>query len=152
MWPTHSGRVVEVPLPLQVDSFPEFEVDSILDSRFRRRKLHYLVDWVGYDESERTWEPATNITNAAKAVSDFHKTFPSKPSLSSSAIQFAMYIQNISKILFSVSFLFVAQLFFVFMLFSVVSGVPSTPFNGVVLLGPLPMVTSASLVSVLNPH
>ena len=41
---------------------------------------------VGYDESERIWEPATNITNAAKAISDFHKTFPSKPSLSSSAI------------------------------------------------------------------
>ena len=83
---TFPGRVVEVPLPIEVDGIPEFEVNSILDSRFRRRKLHHLVDWVGYDESERTWETATNITHAAKAISDFHKTLPSKPSLSSSAI------------------------------------------------------------------
>ena len=39
---TFPGRVVEVPLPIQVDGLPEFEVNSILDSRFRRRKLQYL--------------------------------------------------------------------------------------------------------------
>ena len=82
---TFPGRVVEVPLPIQIDGFPEFEVNSILDSRFRRRKLHYLVEWVGYDESERTWEPAANITNAAKAITDFHRSFPSKPHLLSPA-------------------------------------------------------------------
>ena len=43
---TFPGRVVEVPLPIQVDGIPEFEVNSILDSRFRRRKLYYFVDWV----------------------------------------------------------------------------------------------------------
>ena len=52
---TFLGRVVEVPRPIQVDGIPEFDVNSILDSRLRRRKLHYLVDWVGNDESERTW-------------------------------------------------------------------------------------------------
>ena len=51
---TFWGRVMEVPLPIQVDGFPEFEVNSILDSKFRRGKLFYLVDWVGYDASERT--------------------------------------------------------------------------------------------------
>ena len=51
---TFPGRVVEVPLPIQVDGLPEIEVNSILDSRFRRRKLYYLVDWVGYNQSERT--------------------------------------------------------------------------------------------------
>ena len=66
---TFSGRVVEIPLPIQVDGLPEFGVNFILDSRIRRRKLHYLVDWVGYDESERTWEPAENITNAMEAIS-----------------------------------------------------------------------------------
>ena len=35
---TFPGRVVEVPLPIQVDGLPEFEVNS-LDTRFRRRKL-----------------------------------------------------------------------------------------------------------------
>ena len=83
---TFPGRVVEVPLPLQVDGLPEFEVNSILDSKFRRRKLYYLVDWVGYDQSERTWEPAANLTNAANAISNFHTTFPSKPHLLSPEI------------------------------------------------------------------
>ena len=76
---TFPGRVVEVPLPIQVDGLSEFEVNSILDSRIWRRKLHYLVDWVGYDESECTWEPAENITKAREAISDFHSRFPAKP-------------------------------------------------------------------------
>ena len=29
---TFSGRVVDIPLPIQVDGLPKFEVDSILDS------------------------------------------------------------------------------------------------------------------------
>ena len=77
---TFPGRVVEVPLPIQVDGLPEFEVNSILDSRFRRRKLEYFVDWVGYDESERSWEPADNLFHATLALQKFHQAFPSKPS------------------------------------------------------------------------
>ena len=75
---TFPGRVVGVPFPIQVDGLPEFEVNSILDSRFRRRKLQY-VDWVGYDESERSWEPADNITNAGAAVAEYHLQYPSRP-------------------------------------------------------------------------
>ena len=46
--------------------------------------------------------------------------------------------------------IFYVLLFFLdFLLVSVVS---STRFNGGVLLGPLPIVPSASLVSVPNPH
>ena len=45
---TFRGRIVAAPLPIEVDGLPEFEVFAILDSKFRRRKLYYLVDWVGY--------------------------------------------------------------------------------------------------------
>ena len=76
---TFPGRVVDVPLPIQVDGLPEFEVNSVLDSKFRRRKLFYLVDWVGYDASERTWEPAANLSHATLAVQSFHDHFPLKP-------------------------------------------------------------------------
>ena len=76
---TLPGRVVVPPPPVQVDGLPEFEVNSILDSRFRRGKLQYLVDWVGYDPFERTWESVQNISNAAGAVADFHSKFPSHP-------------------------------------------------------------------------
>ena len=76
---TFPGRAVDIPLPIQVDGFPEFEVHSILDSRFKRSKLEYLVDWIGYDASDRTWEPAENLTNAKDAVATFHIQFPSRP-------------------------------------------------------------------------
>ena len=42
------GRIQLTPHPIQVDGFPEFEVRAILDSKIRRRKLLYFVDWVGY--------------------------------------------------------------------------------------------------------
>ena len=51
---TVPGRVVPPPPPEFVDSYEEFEVHKILGSRIRRRQLEYLVDWVGYDASERT--------------------------------------------------------------------------------------------------
>ena len=47
---TFPRRVVAPP---PVDGVSKFEVHSILDSRVRRRKLEYLVDWVGYDASNR---------------------------------------------------------------------------------------------------
>ena len=43
------GRVVAPPPPDHVDSYPEFEVDRILNSKIRRGKIMYLVDSVGYD-------------------------------------------------------------------------------------------------------
>ena len=75
------GRIVAPPLALQVDGVEEFEVNSILESRIRRRKLQYYVDWVGYDVSDRLWEPAVVLTNATDAIQDFHKKCPSRPRL-----------------------------------------------------------------------
>ena len=51
---TFPGRVVPPPPPELVDSDEEFEVHKILDSEIRRRKIMYLVDWVGYDASKGT--------------------------------------------------------------------------------------------------
>ena len=76
---TFPGRVVPPPLPTQVDGLPEFEVNMILDSKFWRRKLYYLVDWVGYNESEHSWEPAINLAHATFAIRDFHVRCPDKP-------------------------------------------------------------------------
>ena len=76
---TFPGRVVPPPLPTKVDGLPEFEVNTILDSKFLHRKLYYLVDWVGYNDSEHSWEPAVNLAHATLAVRDFHARFPDKP-------------------------------------------------------------------------
>ena len=75
------GRIVAPPPALQVDGVEEFEVNYILDSRIRRRKLEYYKDWVGYDVSDRSWEPAAVLTNANDAIQDFHKKNPSRPRL-----------------------------------------------------------------------
>ena len=76
---TFPGRVIPPPPPEIVDSYEEFEVHKILDSKIRRRKILYLVDWVGYDASERTWEPVSCLENAKSAIASFHSLFPFRP-------------------------------------------------------------------------
>ena len=73
---TSPGRDVPPPPPELVDNYEEFEVHKILDSRICRGRIQYLVDWVGYDASERTWEPLSNLENATSAKASFHSIFP----------------------------------------------------------------------------
>ena len=82
---TFPGRIVPSPLPEIVDSFEEFEVHKILDSRIRRRRIQLLMDWVGYDASERRWEPLSNLANAQSAIASFHSdsTLRPRPPMSS---------------------------------------------------------------------
>lgn len=76
---TFPDRVMGPPPTIHVDGLPEFEVHEILDSRFFRGKLQYLVDWVGNDVSEQSWQPVDNLEHAKCAISDFHSEFPLKP-------------------------------------------------------------------------
>ena len=52
---TIEGRTAPPPPPIEVEGEIEYEVESILDSRFHYGKLQYLVSWLGYNE--QTWEP-----------------------------------------------------------------------------------------------
>ena len=70
---TFSGRVVDIPLPIHVEGLPEFEVQSVLDSKIRWGKLSYFI------VSERSRKLANNLTNAQSAIKDFHIKFPLKP-------------------------------------------------------------------------
>ena len=45
-----------------------WEIEKILDSKLRYGKLHYLVQWAGYQNLTTTWEPAENLENAAEEV------------------------------------------------------------------------------------
>ena len=67
------------PPPIDLEGGPECEVAAILDSKIVRNKLYYLVDWLGYSPSERTWEPVKNVTNARALIEDFHRQYPDKP-------------------------------------------------------------------------
>ena len=74
-------RVVDPPLAISVEGVVEFEVHEILDSRFRRVKLQYYVEWVGYDVSDRSWEPTGNLGHGTEALRMYHQKFPSRPRL-----------------------------------------------------------------------
>jgi len=71
------GQVQPAPPPIIVDDEPEWEVDEIVDSRFRGRTLEYLARWVGFDKL--TWEPADLFANAPSVVKRFHTSYPAKP-------------------------------------------------------------------------
>ena len=45
-----AGEMQPAPPPIIIDDNIEFEVGEILDSKFIRKTLKYLVRWVGYDE------------------------------------------------------------------------------------------------------
>ncbi|MBW0524648.1 hypothetical protein O181_064363 [Austropuccinia psidii MF-1] len=69
------------PPPVLVEEQEEWEVAQVLDSKLKRGKLWYLVEWKGFSEDpERTsWEPASNLTNSPDLVKDFHSLYPGKP-------------------------------------------------------------------------
>ena len=76
------GQPVTAPGPSNVteDRDEEYEVKSIIDSRYKGRRLEYLVQWKGWSATDRTWEPVSNLGNAAEAVRDFHAAHPAAPS------------------------------------------------------------------------
>ncbi|MBW0512220.1 hypothetical protein O181_051935, partial [Austropuccinia psidii MF-1] len=48
------------PPPIIISEEDEWEVSQILDSKIKRRKVWYLVEWKGFsqDPERSTWEPA----------------------------------------------------------------------------------------------
>jgi len=77
--PPTAGQPPSEPQPTVVDDSDEWEVDRILDSKRRYRKLHYLVQWAGYTSVQTSWEPAENLANAQELVDEFHREHPRKP-------------------------------------------------------------------------
>ncbi|MBW0480356.1 hypothetical protein O181_020071 [Austropuccinia psidii MF-1] len=69
------------PSPVKVEEKEEWEVKQVLDSKVKRGKLWYLVEWKGLSEApERTtWEPAYNPTNSTDLFKDFHSLYPDQP-------------------------------------------------------------------------
>jgi len=58
---------------MEVESGDEtyFEVDKILDKRMNGKRAQFLVKWVGYTETEATWEPAANLQNVKDMIKEF---------------------------------------------------------------------------------
>ena len=39
------------------DGGERFEIERIVEKRYRNNRLEYLIKWRGYPNSENTWEP-----------------------------------------------------------------------------------------------
>lgn len=89
-------RAMPKPPPIIVDEEPEYEVEAILDSRVYRRQFQYLVKWKGYSDSERSWEPIANVTNADKLVASFHRAHPGAPRPIAAFLFLAMNFRSIN--------------------------------------------------------
>jgi len=68
--------LIPPPPPVEVEGEEQWQVQEVLDSKFFRNRLRYLVKWEGYDET--TWELAESI-NELKGVDEFHERYSLKP-------------------------------------------------------------------------
>jgi hypothetical protein len=73
------GQPSSEPHPVIIDDSEEWEVEQILDSMQRYRKLHYLIQWAGYNHIGTSWEPLENLENAGQVINEFHQDHPNKP-------------------------------------------------------------------------
>ncbi|MBW0475277.1 hypothetical protein O181_014992 [Austropuccinia psidii MF-1] len=82
------------PPPIIIEEEMEWEVSQILDSKLKRRKLWYLVEWKVFsqDPERSTWESARNLKNFPEPVKDSHSLYPDKPGPNSSRALFLMVL------------------------------------------------------------
>ena len=75
------GQPLQKPGPITVteDRDVEYEVDYIVDSCWKGKRLEYLVHWSGFNKEDRTWEPEGQLGNAHDVIIDFHRANPSAP-------------------------------------------------------------------------
>ena len=74
-------QILPPPLPIEIAGETEYEVSVVLDSRIHYRKLQYLVQWSGYENTAEStsWEPLDNVANSPALIAEFHLRYPNKP-------------------------------------------------------------------------
>ena len=78
--PEHHPQRQLVPLPLiEIDGIDEYEVATILDSHHRKRRVEYLVCWVGYGPEDDTWLMVDQLQGSRELLDEFHGRYPRKP-------------------------------------------------------------------------
>ena len=74
------GKILRpIPPPIEINNELEYEVEEVLDSRFKKKRLEYLVHWKGCDFTKRTWEPAIHLVNACEKLQYFTKNILTSP-------------------------------------------------------------------------
>lgn len=49
----------------------EYEIEKIIGKRIIKGIIEYKVKWLGYDESQSTWEPIGHLINAKEAIREY---------------------------------------------------------------------------------
>jgi hypothetical protein len=73
------GQAEDPPPPIEVQGDQEWEVHRIQAVRLHRGKLQYRVRWVGYDEPDPQWYPASNFKNSPQLLRNLHNRYPELP-------------------------------------------------------------------------
>ena len=60
------------PVAVTEDHDVEYKVNYIVDSRWKGKRLEYLVHWSGFNEGDHTWELEGQLDNAHDVIIDFH--------------------------------------------------------------------------------
>ena len=73
------GQPSHWPGPVNVteDKDNKWEVDQIINSWYKNKKLEFLIHWKGYDDMDCRWEPKANLGNTTEALNDFYHVNPS---------------------------------------------------------------------------
>ncbi|CZT18823.1 uncharacterized protein RCC_04667 [Ramularia collo-cygni] len=56
----------------------EYEVEEVLESVIRQKKLQYRAKWTGYN-NDPVWYDASNFKNSVQKLYSFHKSNPAQP-------------------------------------------------------------------------
>ncbi|GJP82992.1 hypothetical protein CLOP_g13204, partial [Closterium sp. NIES-67] len=68
------GRQPPAPPPVLVQNELEYEVESVLaHRRHRNGAVEFLIRWKGYDPSEDSWVPESDMGNARRPLHDYLK-------------------------------------------------------------------------------
>jgi hypothetical protein len=72
-WRSRDGSE-ELPMPVQLDedSQPEWEVEEILADRKHKGRIEYLVKWQGWPSSYNQWEPEDHLEGAPDLLEAYH--------------------------------------------------------------------------------
>ena len=71
--PEYLGRrVLPPPAPEIINGEEEYEVEKILAHKLIRRKMHFLIQWLGYDSNkDSTWETIDKLSNCQDILREY---------------------------------------------------------------------------------
>ncbi|KAH8148009.1 uncharacterized protein LAJ45_07773 [Morchella importuna] len=64
-------------LPVEIKGEEEWQGEEILDSRKRKGRFEYLVQYMGYDDA--SWQQLSDLEHSPDIVRRFHERYPRKP-------------------------------------------------------------------------